>query len=264
MLKELLEELNKVAVRAAGPQVTKINRTDTFISYGNDGHIVKFNGEPQPRDHRALDLETIAAFADRFKDTYAIWYSRDGITFLADDTDRQHKVTIEMKKSDQINCLMNFEREKPLLPPEQLVRTLRTVFTASAFQSCNLIELLRKTKFTSNGESTAEVTRGRTSLGRSITAEAALADTFPEQVTISIPIFFNSFARKTQDIICAVEVREKEEKFQLFPLPGEVEKAFCAAESLLCKSIMDLVSPGMPMDQGVAASDIARVYYGRP
>ena len=45
-----------------------------------------------------------------------------------------------------------------------------------------------------------------------------------------------------------------EQKLQLFPLPGEVEKVFASAESRLCLSIFDLLGKDSKTP----------VYYGQP
>lgn len=256
MLKEFVEELARQAVAGQGPSFKEYDPTKNYVirDPAADGGFQFLGGDPSYRQHKAEDLETIASFYDRYSEGAAVWYSRNGITLLIDDADRKDQVSIAMQWSDQIKKLMDLEKAKPLIDQKATLHMLRTVFTPNAFVSCDLIQLLRKVKFTANSESNSEVARGKSSVGRALAVEASFVDQIPEQVTFTVPVFFNSFARRTQDVICAVEIWEAEQKLQIFPLPGEVEKAFAAAEASICQSIMDLL----------AGHEDARVYYGRP
>ena len=70
---------------------------------------------------------------------------------------------------------------------------------------------------------------------------------------VNVPLFDNSFMFKGYDINCALEIYEAEQRFQLFPLPGHVERAFAAAEADLCESLRDLLGELK-----------TPVYYGQP
>lgn len=254
MLKELIDALAKQAVAAAGPQVKETDPTKYYTVLDPNGSVRIVDGKPPWRKHKASDLETLAAFSDRFGKS-SIWYSRHGIRLLIDDTDRRECVSVEMLWSDQIRQLMDLEKSKPLIGHRPLLLMLRTVFTQSAFGTApQLIETLRKVTFEANAKAEGNVQRGKSSVGKELNAAASFLGEVPEQVTLSVPIFHNSFARKPQDVICALEIFEVEQQFKLFPLPGEVEKAFAAAESVICQSILDLA----------CKDSNGQVYYGVP
>jgi hypothetical protein len=241
MFKEALTELAGQAVKAAGPQVREIDPTKTFAVIGPDGKTELIGNQTPWRRHRARDLETIAAFADRFEGS-SIWYAREGIACLIDDSSRRERVILDMDWSDEINKLIELEENYPMLSQRDLLYMLRTVFTPNSLPKFpKLIDTLRQVKFEAGAVGEGNIQRGKSSVGKSMTAAASFVAEVPEQVTLTVPIFNNSFARKTYDVICALEIFEAEQKLQLFPLPGMVEGAFAAAEADLCKSILDLL-----------------------
>lgn len=253
MLKELLDAVAKQAVGAAGPQHKEIDTTKTYIVLNADGKP-EFVGNQVPwRKHKAQDLETIAAFADKNKSA-AIWYSRTAIVLLVNDADRREHVTVEMIHSDQILKLAELDNGKPpLIGQRELLFMLRTVFTPDALPKFpKLIDTLRQVKFKAGMDTDVNVQRGKSSVGKAVSAEATFQAEVPEQITLSIPVFDNSFARQTHDVICALEIYEAEQKLQLFPLPGEVEKAYAAAEADLSASLRDLLGKStVPIYLGV-------------
>lgn len=260
MLKELFEALSQQAVRAAGPLLTEVDRTNAYAVRKEDGTVDIVRGEPDPRSHKAQDLKTIVAFAERFAgdDTLvqsAIWYSRERVVCLMDDNERSDGVTLDMIKSKQIIQLMDLEAKKPLLDQRAFIFMLRTVLTPSAFpHNPKLIDVLRVVNFEQGQKSEGNIQRGKTSIGKSATAAATFLDDVPEQVTVSVPLFENSFMVKAYDVLCALEIYEAEMRFQLFPLPGEIEDAFAQAEADISKSIRDLLGD----------KDAIPLYYGAP
>ena len=253
MLKEALQEITGAAVKAAGPQAKEIDATKTYAILEPDG-TVGFIGDRVPyRQHKAADLETIAAFADLFEKA-AIWVSRSGIVLLTDNDDRRDRVSIDMIHSAEILKLHDLLKA-PLLDQRATLFMLRTVFTQDALpQFPKLIEVLRAVKFTAGASAEGNVQRGKSSVGKSVTAEATFLDQVPEQITLSVPIFANAFATQRHDVRCALEIYEAEMKLQLFPLPGEVEGACAAAEAYLCGAIRDLLGKG----------SLIPVFYGSP
>ena len=259
MLKEFVDTLAVQAVAAAAPQIKEADPTKTYAVRKPDGTIEFVGGQVPYRDHKAQDLETVAAFAERFaiaetSSGASIWYNRDKIVLLTNDDQRFDRVTVEMIKSAQILALKDLDAKRPLMPQRDFLFMLRTVFTPNAFPTApRLIETLRQVKFESGLKVEGNIQRGKTSIGKEANAAASFLESVPEQVTLSVPMFDNSFASGSYDVICALEIFEVEQKLQLFPLPGHVEKAFASAEADLSRLLRDLLG-----DTAVP------VYYGRP
>ncbi len=261
-LKESLELLLKTAVTAAGPQHKEVDPTKKYAALMPDGNTIFIGGEVPWRKHKAKDLETIAAFADKFSGASpsvggaSIWVSRNAVVLLTNDSDRRERVTVEMIASDQIIALANLDDKKPMQKQRDLLFQLRTVFTETALPKFpKLIEMLRKIDFTAGSKAETDIQRGKSSLGKSLVAEAKFAGgDIPEQITLDVPVFDNNFARGTHEVICALEIYEGEQALQLFPLPGEVEKAYASAESRLISDMRDLLGKDATVP----------VYFGTP
>lgn len=261
MLQELLEALSEQAVQASKPQLEVANPTGHYAVRKPDGTVDFIGGKVPYRDHKAQDLETIVAFAERFeaKDaksvSAAIWYNRAKIVALTNDAERFDRVSVDMIRSQQINKLIDLQKQPIKFPQRDFLFILRTVFTQDAFPTePKLIENLRQVTFKANQEATGNIQRGKTSIGRAASAEADFLDAIPEQVHVSVPLFDNSFLSGVYSINCALEIYEDEQRLQLFPLPGEVEGAFASAEADLCKSLLDLLGKDSKVP----------VYYGAP
>lgn len=253
MLKELFEAINEQAVSAAGPHFEESDPTKIYAVRKPDGTVEFVGGRVPWRKHKAQDLETIAAFSDKFK-TAAIWYSREMVVCLTNDAERFDRITVDLIRSQQAAKLMDLQTTKPLMPQRDFLFMLRTVFTANAFPTApKLIDTLRSVKFEAGQKTDGVVQRGKSSVGKELSASATFLDAVPEQVTVSVPMFDNSFAKRSYDVICALEIHEVEMRLQLFPLPGEVEKAFAAAEADLSQDIRNLIG-----------NDKVPVYYGCP
>ena len=255
MLKEALQELAATAVKASLPQPKEIDPTKVYIIINGEGKPELIGNETPWRNHYANDLLTIAAFSAKFKQS-AIWYSRDAVVCLIDDTKRREKVTLDIATSNQVVKLKALEEQKPLMSQRDVLFMLRTVFTPAALAKFpKLIDLLRQVKFATGEKSESNVQRGKSSVGKSLQVEASFIEDVPDQITLSIPVFANAFARWTFDVICALEIYEAEQKIQLFPLPGEVEKAVAAGEESLCTALTRAANE---------VTSSAPIYYGTP
>ncbi len=252
MLKEAIDTIRTLAVEAAGPQIRAHDPYEPSATIDSHGNTVIDPGLPRPRKHVALDLGTIAEFAKRF-DSAAIWYSRKAVVVLIDDNDRKDTVRLEMTYSEELLKLMDLQKSKPWFDQRAILTLLRTVFTPAALpMHTTLIGDLRVVKFDAAQSANTDIGRGKSSVGKSAMATVEGWDKLPEVVSLSVPVFGNAFLRKRIAIDCALEVNEQEQKFQLFPLPGEVETAIAEAELLLRVNLTDLVP------------EATAVYYGEP
>jgi hypothetical protein len=241
MLKELLDAVALQSVGAAAPQIKEADPTKDYVVRKPDGTVEFVGGRVPWRKHKAKDLETIAAFAERFA-AASIWYSRDQIVLLTNDAERFDRVSVEMIWSKQIKQLLDLDKAKPKHGQRDFLFMLRTVFTPNAFPTATgLIESLRQVKFEAGSKTEGNIQRGKVSVGKEITAAATFLAAIPEQVPLSVPLFENSFMSNSYDVLCALEIYEDEQRLQLFPLPGEVEKAFAAAETDLCSTMLALL-----------------------
>lgn len=252
MIAEALSALKKEILDAAGPQFKAIDPTKDHAIL-KDGKVEILPSVPQWRNHKAFDLDTIAAFARERPDTAAIWYSRSAVVCLLVDEDRRHRVTMSLHSSPQMVTLAKMEANG-LFKQRDLILLLRTTFKSCLGPAGNIIEVLRKISFQHNKEGGSEVLRGKSSVGASLRSELTGTGALPEYVTLDVPVFdAGSLALITAKVECVLDPEEQTESFRLQPLPGQIEKAITAGEESLRVSIEQLLE----------GADVS-VFYGEP
>lgn len=252
MLKEFVDTIGEMAVKGAGPQITEHDPYSPFAHFNMNGDIEVSEGLPKPRSHAARDLTAICEFAKRFADKAVIWYSREKVVAVIDDTTRRDTVTLAMMFSDEILKLQELQRTKPWFDHRSLLTLLRTVFTPAALpMNQTLINDIRVVKFEASQSGSSEIGRGKSSAGKAAIAAVEGWDKLPEFLSLSVPVFGNAFIRERVTVACALEINEQEQRFQLFPLPGAIEEAVANAEGDLGAEIRESVGE-------------VPVYYGNP
>lgn len=233
MLKEFLEAVSSQAVRAATPQMTAVDPTKDYAAMRPDGSVAIMPGQPSSRDHLAYDLDTIVDFALRGPGG-AIWHSRNAVVLLVDDADRRDRVTLQIRWSKQIKKLIDLEQHQPLMDQRSFLFMLRTVFTPSAFPTApKLIASIEAVKFEAGAKVESVIQRGKSSVGKELSAAATFLDAVPEQVDVSVPVYENAGLQYAVNVRCALELYPAEQRFQLFPTPGAVEEAFGQSEAMV-------------------------------
>ena len=255
MLKEALEFLAGQSLAASAPVASKWAPTESYSYRKPNGEIEFVHGRPARRQHEARDLLTIVSFADRFNASASIWYSRSSVVALLDDTDRRDTVRISMQASEEIITLRNLESTPVEMSQAEILRLLRTTFHGAVPEELKLVALLRNVKFKLVKDDEVDLQKGKSSIGSKLASEAQFTSAIPENVVLSVPVFTNGFARWRVPVECCLEVLDIEQKFQLFPLPGEVEKATCEAEANICRDIRSLLGD---------SETPTPVYYGEP
>jgi hypothetical protein len=255
MLKEFVDAIGQQAVKAHGPHWFKPPQEPehTYCVVLPDGKISQVDAEPKPRAHTAGDLATVAAFAIKYADGAAIWYSRYGVTCLTDDQTRRDLVSMPLSFSPQILRLVELEKNRPAIKQAEFIRLLRITFAGCLGQAGNLLEVVRKIRFTVNTGGGSEIRQGKVSIGKTLEAELSGAAALPEYVVLDVPVFEAGAMAWQFEVQCALEADAQTETFQLIPLPGCVEGALTQGEQKLASEIGRLLGDSQ-----------VPVYYGTP
>lgn len=255
-LEAALEWIGKQAVAASMPKPVVFDDTKCHAVFKQNGEFEVIPGVRPWRDHHALDLATIVAFAKRFKtDKPSIWYHRSGVVCLVNDSDRREKVSFALSYSPQLVELQNLEK-KQAIDQRAIIMLLRTTFKNCLSRCPKLIDTLRSIKWGVAKDGQSDIGRGKSSIGQSLRAELTGIEAIPEYVTLSVPIFANgSLAFIQSDVECVIEPLEQNQSFQLFPVPGALELAIANAEGLIEQAVKGSFA---------AKDDSIPVYYGTP
>lgn len=256
---ELFKEIAKQAVEAAGPHNPRIVPFDKYadrIVVLPGGEAAEVKGLPSPRGHVVMDLDSFAKAAKAAADAGGVnstvcWVNRNGITLVMDDNgDRENTVQVPLRLSPQLRELMAIETVQTPFNQRDLIQTLRIKF-ANCGLPTNLVDNLRKVRFTNQGEANSEVTRAKVSVGREQMAQFHGIDTLPDWVVFQVPVF-NGVFRTSASINVAVDPDPELQQFRLVPQLGAIEQSLQAAEIALVQALAGIVPETVP------------VYFGSP
>lgn len=214
--------------RKAGSQVLECKQEPEgtyYVRQGN-GELVKTRADVAPRRHVVHDIETIVQLANRFKDTASVWHNFEGVTVLVDDNARNESARLALKPSKQFETLAKFDGDgwkNHALTQQELILLLRTTFAKSG-PSAGLLAVVRKLRFRSAVESSAEIKHTRASVGKQVEQQVTGDADLPETTIFDIPVYESGF-NVLFKIEVAIDLNLAGERFHLIPLPGQIAAA---------------------------------------
>jgi hypothetical protein len=254
MLQEAIEKIARLAGEAKSIQVIRPagEPEHVYLLQHPEGYD-RCVAEPPPRRHRVLSLESLMVLAENTDAKNAvIWYSRAGVTFVFNDGDRRDTAMLELRLSKPVETLLALEKDQRSFNQTDLIKMLRTTFAECLDPAGNLLEILRRIKFSASRSGEAVVQHGKASVGRSLEAELTGTGALPEYITLDVPIFAQAWAGWRGLVRCAFEPNAATETFQVIPLPGQIEAAIQQAEDRLGEALV------------ARLTDKVNVYHGCP
>ncbi len=269
MKADAIHALAELARNAGNPKIVSTNTPEPphvyFIRNEKTGAMEQFTAQPHPRGHALLDVESVVQLAadqqalsaaSGAEKEIALYYSREGVVAVLDDSTRRDRASLKLALSPQFKTISGLDGTAQRWKQADFVHLLR-VRLAGAFAETHpsLIESLRAVKIRRSEDGGSEIIQGKASIGRSLQAEIQGREPVPEVVTLLVPVFHGH--DWTARVVCALDIdpTQSETPFQLQPLAGEVERALRVAEELLRQEI----------ERQVGKSGLrAPLYYGAP
>lgn len=229
MIADALKYLAELVSRGNAPVRMDVpDPRNAYFAMG--GEWFDINLPYPPRDHRPGSLDDLIALAGRFAEGDAAvgmpiaWYGPDRVVLVVDDDfHRIERATLGLDRSDAFRALAALRDERPWFEPKPFVRLLR-VGLAGTLAPGELLERVRSVRFENGAVTTAENARTRESLGREIRSKVDASGEIPEEVTLSVPVYRTPGEAERYPCRCAVEVDPAMGRFQLLPLPDEIER----------------------------------------
>lgn len=256
MLKEFVEFIAQQAVKAAGPQILKPESEPdhVYLLTRPDGTVERRDADPEPREHKAGDLEALTDWAKALPEPgkSVAWYHRSAVVLVADDRTRRDTVTLELTLSPQVLTLQQFESRAQAFKHADFMKLLRVTFADCLGRSGNLLEILKKVNFSAGKLAESSVGHAKASVGRTLESQVTGTAAIPERVELDVPVFVGALDNLRCVVRCALEPDGATETFSLIPLPGQLEAGIRTAEERI----------GVILHADLKG--VAPVYYGRP
>ncbi len=243
MLKEFFESVVRTAQDSLRPTVLKPDAEPAhrYALALHSGEVLWFEAEPQPRQHKAGDIGTIAKLAATSSAKPVVWYSRKGVVLLCDDGTRRDQVRLDLRLHPQLVLLSELERTNCWHDQKAFIALLRIALNG-LLPDTPLIESIRRLRFRKLDSGESIVQSNKASLGRTIESELTGSAPLPETVELEVPVFDLLSLAFTLPVSCALEIDPATEKFQLLPFPGQIESAIADAENMLGEELRILLS----------------------
>ena len=254
MFRQALELIQETAQRAQEatliPELSGDGRT-AFVQQGEE--IKQFAIPPKPRDHQVHSLVDLILYARRQEvKAPVVWHGCQGVVLVIDDADRRDHVSFPLTASKRLLTLQKLADDKPAFDQAKFIRLLRVDL---GMDNLKVVAQFRKLDFAFGNEGSGEVRHGSDRLGKTITAKVAGVDELPDELDLPVPVYQQTGERQEYIVRCAIEIDTVNQKFQLVPLPDELERVSDLAQA----SIHDRLTAALGAIDGQPAIP---VYYG--
>jgi hypothetical protein len=230
-----------------GARIVYTDREPDHIYYvlQADGDLKRVAAEPEPENHRADDIPTLAALAKESMECEPcaqIWYGRHGAVLINPGLCSRARVRLKLAPSPQMMQLISWDqRGKGSVGQAELVLLLRTLFAGCAPEG--LLSTIRGVRTQRAAEVNSQITQGKVSLGKSLVAEMSGTAAIPEEVSFKVPVFDSHAVRVFAQVRLAIDPDPQTESFTLVVLPGQIEAAHEYAESWFAEMIRAELGP---------------------
>lgn len=245
------DAIDKIAELVLASKKTEVlelpERKGVYALVGPDGRAeIKTAGPAWRHEVLATPAELKNFVLTHRGEKSAIFYNENDLTFVFDENDRRDVASCGLVLSEPFRWLR--EKSGSHLDQKSVIRTLRVVFRGCLGNS-EIIEVLKRLRFTGNGEVEGQVEHGKESLGRSITNAVTGQGALPDEITLNVPVWENHTFRTS--IVCAFEVLPAEGAFRITPYPLELRKGLDAG-------LQDIAWEFTPAKDGPALPPIYR------
>ena len=249
MFKELFELWAQKVTEAKSVQIAGFDRFKDRIVVDLDGEVKTIAADFPDRKHVAGNIETLATFLENTEnasETAVVWYSRIGVIAILDHTtNRRHQIRMDLALSPTLQKLMAMEANHKQMTQKEVIALLRLSFRDAGLG--NLADMFRQVKFSVNTDGNSELTKNKSSVGRSTLAEFHGLTNLPDEIAFTVPIFAGKFDCR-EAIMVAIEPYPSTQTFQLIPFAGQIEAALQRAESKLGAALREAMeASGVPV-----------------
>ena len=228
--------------------------------------VVSIGGElqeleiPQPlRNHVVNSLDDLVAYCsfalkNEMTAKPTIWHGKDGVVLIYNDDERRERVTFPLSLSSKFSTLQKLQEGKPYFMQPEFIRLLRFEL---GMDNAKVVSQFRKLNWKLGIETDREVTHGNNRLGKNVIDKVEGVAELPDELTVSVPVYKEAGERAEYVVQCGIEIDTVNQRFQLLPLPDELERI----QNLAQESIFARLKDGLAESNAVKEFS---VFYGEP
>lgn len=255
MLMEAMRYLRELADDARSTEDLKIDRLPKNRVWlaTKDGDVREMVLPEPPLLARACDLTTlVAAVAAGVNDPDAsihpeFWFSERLVVGFQDHGGIPDRVELPLTKTSRWGRLESLAASA--FGQKEFLRLLRLELGNAV--PAGVVDVLRKVLFKAHQEAQGQIGHNKASVGKTLQVELQTQEKLPEEVNLYLQVFneVDYFAT----VLCALEIDIEAQRFQLVPMPGELDLGVKAALAYV-RSILE----------SLRGEEKWPVYYGCP
>lgn len=242
---EFLEKMTEIALKTKEARVFRPDAEPDhiYLIQNGSGQIERCEAAPHPRHHEVGSLAALVTALELANKGAVIFYSRDGIVGIYSNDLRRDRVTVKVGLSPQILELQQItSKGGAQFTQRDMLRWFRNSMFGCLTQPSNVEDQIKNVKFESSKEATGVISKGKSSVGKQIQAQLVGAETLPDYLDMTVPIFANPTLQCRAAIKLSFEVDEHAEVFAVRTIPLSVEQAITEAEDDLGRKILSVTS----------------------
>lgn len=251
MLKEFVEAISGLAVRATEPRMLK-DAADPRRAYLVANGVCTPTAVEPPL--LKSPVETFESLFDAIKtfggEAASVWHNRHSVVAMLDNADRLEGVRLALRMSEQFKALTSLPKA---FDQRSLILFLKRNLAGAVDDT--LISIFRRLDFTKREEATGNVKHGDESLGRGVHAAVTGSAEIPEFLTATIIVYSNPEIRFPVTVRLSIDIDVQRCVIELTPLPDEIERAILATQEYIGTTLLDLAPEHVAIFNGTPAFD---------
>jgi hypothetical protein len=233
--KETLQLIQETAQKAQRAAIVDVPGDGRHVYMQQGDHVDKLEVPPACRTHVVHSLAELIAYAlNQANPKPIVWHGMEGVVLLTDDADRRDRVVFPLTQSARFKVLCKLAEETVLMQQAAFVKLLRIQL---GLDNLVVVSKFRKLDWAVGNEGQSEVRHGADRLGKSITAKVQGIDELPEELDVPVPVYQQTGEREEYVVRCAIEIDAVNQRFQLVPLPDELERVMDLAQDSIGKRL---------------------------
>lgn len=240
MIREALEFLSDQAKRAAS--VGRFMIVNDVVRVWDGEQWQEMEMDNVPIRHVVNSLESFEAAARTFGLGGSIWHDEEQVVLLLESG--RETVRLPLELSPQWTTFVSTHQPKS---PFEARKFLRREL-AGCVQD-GLPHLFGKITFTSDRTGTHQDEGQKQHLGRSVEQAVQGTAELPDEIKLTVWMYVTPGVKISLPVVMAADILYEREAFHFYPIPGEVETATAATQSILHDRLLQTELP---------------VFYGRP
>ena len=245
MIAEALQFLRTQFVAAETPR-TFANGHKLLICPSDGDPFELVDPEP-PANFQASTYDSFVTAFNRFAGEGAsIWlHDGTGVIGLLGDMYRESRVIWELLYSEAFSKLCG--QRNVWHDQKAFVRLLQHDLAACGPDEPKrqLISAVRRLSFARKSDGAASVEHGKESLGRQVEAQVAGAESIPERISLTLPVYSTVGAGMIGQVDCGIYIDVESERFGLHPYPDQTTQAVFS----VLKKISEKLAESVPYEE---------------